>query len=112
MRINANNLETFKDAVTQMMAKRNHRTRRSDKKIKITSEETDDQIIVENLKGRFMLGFGGKRGGKFKEEVWSYKLFYNKATNTLTFENAVNADGEELNPCYDLGENKATFVYF
>lgn len=110
--IRVNNLETFKNAVTEMMAYRNRRTRRSDKKIKITCEETDEQIIVENLQGRFKVGFGAKRFGSFEEEAWSYKVFYNKAANTVTFENAINSDGEELNPCYDLGENKITFLIF
>ena len=44
--------------------------------------------------------------------VWSEKISYNKATNTITFENPINSDGEELNPCYDLGETKATFLIF
>lgn len=106
------NIETLNQAVTEMMNKRNCRTRRTDKKIKITCEESDEQIIVEHLIGRFKIGIGAKRFGKFEEEVWSHKVFYNKESNTLTFENAINEMGEELNPCYDLGETKVTFVHF
>ena len=112
MTIKANDNETFKNAVTEMMAYRNRRSRRSEKKIKITCEENDEEIIVENLQGRFKVGFGAKRFGSFEAEVWSYKIIYNKSENTITFENAINSDGEELNPCYDLGETKATFLIF
>lgn len=110
--IKANNMETFKQAVSEMMTIRNRRTRTSDKKIKITSTETDDNITVENLAFNFYVGIGPKRFGKFKEEVWSHKICYNKLANTLTFENPTNTDGEEVNSCYDLGEKEATFVYF
>ena len=112
MRLKVNDIETFRQVVSEMMAYRNRRTRRSDKKIKITSVETDEQIIVENLQGRFKIGVGAKRFGRFEEEVWSHKVFYNKESNTLTFENAINEMGEELNPCYDLGETKVTFLTF
>lgn len=108
-----NDMETFKDAVNEMMAYRNRRTRRSEKKIKITSVETDEEIIVENLAGRFRVGFGAKRGGRFEEEVWSNKISYNKATNTLTFEDAIVGDDDAGTVCYDLEKyGKMRFVNY
>lgn len=113
MKLSANNIETFKNAVTEMMAYRNRRTRRSEKKIKITSVETDDEIIVEHMTGRFMIGFGAKRFRKFEEEVWSHKIIYNKNTNIVGFENAIiNDEDKEGITYYDLGMYEMKFIHF
>jgi hypothetical protein len=115
--IKVNDNETFKNAVTEMMAYRNTRTRRSEKKIKIQSVETDKEIIVEHLTHRFMIGFG--RAGhtrfgalRFEHEIWADKIIYNKELNIVTFENAINEDGEDANHCIDLEKSKMTLVSF
>ena len=117
MIIKANDNETFKNAVTEMMAYRNRRTRRSEKKIKITCEENDEQIIVENLQIRFRCGFGRcrERFGRlqFEEEVWSYKIIYNKNTNIIGFENPIiNDEDKDGIIYYDLEKTAVTFLSF
>ena len=118
MIIKANDNETFKNAVTEMMAYRNHRTRRSDKKIKITCEENDEQIIVENLQIRFKCGFGRCRTTRFgrlefEEEVWSYKIIYNKNTNIIGFENPIiNDEDKDGIIYYDLEKTAVAFLSF
>lgn len=116
--INVNDNETFKNAVTEMMAKRNHRTRRSEKKVKITSIETDEQIIVENLQIRFRCGFGRCRSTRFgklqyEREVWSDKVIYNKSTNIIGFENPIiNDEDKDGIIYYDLEKTPVTFLSF
>lgn len=121
--ITINNIETFKQAVTEMIAKRNGYRKNRARKYYIKSMETNEHIIVQNVY-RFQMQFG-------KSVVWSDLICYNKSTNTITlcdgsskwkdFEKinifclepmAINNMGEKVETCYNLNNEEMIIKSF
>ena len=117
------NMETFKEAISEMMRKRNGKKKHRARKYYIKSLETEEHIIIQNYH-RFQMKIDNTR-------VWSDIVCYNKSTNTVTlydggekfknFENislsnmtpnAINSYGVMVRSHYDLNKSSMIFLSF
>ena len=123
IRLFANNTETYRRAVTEMMRRRNGYRRNRARKYYIKSIENDKHIIIQNYY-RFQLIVDG-------QERWSDIVCYDKNANTVTLydggskfkdfekidiskmeENAINTMGEKVDTHYDLEKGGIYFKSF
>jgi hypothetical protein len=121
--ITFSNENEFKEAIHQMMAKRNGYRRYAQRKYYIKTAETEDMIIVRGY-NRFMI-----KTQQSRTEIWTNTICLNKQTQTITLhdtrdqfknfektdfnnmeEAAIDSDGNPAATAYDLKEIKKIHI--